>query len=350
MINVRIDGIGTASPEYIVDQQMVKSTVERVFGASVKDLSRLLQVFEHDHIQTRRFVRPPEWYAEHHGFAEANAVYAESALHLASKAARIALNGREDKVEAIVVASTTGIMTPSLDAALIQALGLSLNTKRLPIFGLGCAAGVAGLARAAELSRALNGGLVLFIAVEICSVTFQQTDTSKSNIVGSSIFGDGAAAVCVSSRGSGPIIGKGFSSLFPDTQDIMGWDVTDTGLRVRFSRDIPSFVLEHIPTVVAEACASWGISLVDITDVIAHPGGAKVLEAYAVAIGKPRSAFDISRDVLREYGNMSSVSVLFVLERWMHSSAHQGYALMSALGPGFSAEQLLLTIDNHLIA
>ncbi|MBP6510938.1 MAG: stilbene synthase [Candidatus Kapabacteria bacterium] len=343
MINVRIDGIGTASPEYIVDQEIVRATVERVFGESVQDLSRLLHVFEHGHIQTRRFVRPPEWYATEHGFAESNAVYAESAVTLATEAARTALAGREKDVVGIVVASTTGIMTPSLDAALIQTLGLPLHTKRLPIFGLGCAAGVAGLARAAEMSRALGGGLVLFVAVEICSVTFQQSDTSKSNIVGSSIFGDGAAAVCVSSNGTGPTIIGSYSTLFPGTEDIMGWDVADTGLRVRFSRDIPSFVRQHLPTVLDDACASWSIARNEITSIIAHPGGAKVLDAYAEATGMPPSTFTIARTILRDYGNMSSVSVLFVLNEFLNTTNTPGYAIMSALGPGFSAEQILMT-------
>lgn len=343
MINVRIDGSGTAVPEYIVDQEIVRATVERVFGGSVQDLSRLLQVFEHGHIQTRRFVRPAEWYATEHGLAESTAVYAESAVRLSTEAARIALAGRENDVVGIVVASTTGIMTPSLDAALIQTLGLSLHTKRLPIFGLGCAAGVAGLARAAEMSRALSGGLVLFVAVEICSVTFQQSDGSKSNIVGSSIFGDGAAAVCVSSTGTGPEIIGSYSTLFPNTEDIMGWDVADTGLRVRFSRDIPSFVRQHLPTVLQDACTSWGITPADITSIIAHPGGAKVLDAYADATGMPPSTFTIARNILRTYGNMSSASVLFVLHEYLSTPSTPGYALMSALGPGFSAEQLLMT-------
>jgi len=342
MITVHIDGVGTAVPEYIVDQSMVRATVERVFSGSVEDLPRLLQVFEHGHIHTRRFVRPPEWYATEHGLAEANAVYAESAVSLATQAARTALAGREKDVVGIVVASTTGIMTPSLDAALIQTLGLSIHTKRLPIFGLGCAAGVAGLARAAEMSRALGGGLVLFVAVEICSVTFQQSDRSKSNIVGSSIFGDGAAAVCISSTGTGPTIIGSYSTLFPGTEDIMGWDVADTGLRVRFSRDIPSFVLQHLPTVLSDACTSWGITPADIKSFIAHPGGAKVLDAYAEATGMPPSTFTIARNILRDYGNMSSASVLFVLNEYLNTTQTPGYAIMSALGPGFSAEQLLL--------
>ncbi|MBC8124728.1 MAG: stilbene synthase [Candidatus Kapabacteria bacterium] len=343
MIDVRIVGVGTAVPKNIVDQASIRKIIHDLFHSSVADLPRLLTVYDHEHIQTRRFVRPPEWYAEPRGFAESNAVYSESAIDLATEAARIALSSRESEVAAIVVASTTGIMTPSLDAALIQTLGLSQHVARIPIFGLGCAAGVAGLARAADLSRALGGRLVLFVAVEICSVTFQHSDASRSNIIGSSIFGDGAAAVCVGASATGPIIMGGYSTLFPDTEDIMGWDVTDTGLRVRFSRDIPSFIQSHLPHVISDACALWGISVEDIGSYIAHPGGAKVLEAYADATGKPLDSFRHSFDVLREHGNMSSASVLFVLERWLNDSATRSrYTVMSALGPGFSAEQILL--------
>lgn len=345
MTSIRIAGIGTAVPEFIVDQSMIRSTVERIFGNRVKDLKRLLHVFEHDHISTRRFVRPPNWYAEEHGFAATNAVFAASAIELATEAARKALAGRESAVHAVVVASTTGIMTPSLDAALVGSLGLSVHTTRIPIFGLGCAAGVSGLARAADLSRAFDGAPVLFVAVEICSATFQKLDASRSNIIGSSIFGDGAGAVLVSSEGTGSVVNRGFSTLFPNTEDIMGWDVADTGLRVRFSRDIPSFVRAHIPSALAQACQAWGIEGRDVGDIIAHPGGAKVLEAYAEATGKPLESFHHAFDILRDYGNMSSASVLFVLERWMNDATPKPrYSIMSALGPGFSAEQLLLSL------
>ena len=343
MIDVCIVGVGTAVPKNIVDQASIRTIIQNVFHNSVEDLARLLNVFDHEHIHTRHFVQPVEWYTTPHGFAESNAVYSQAAVQLATEAARKAIQGREAEVAAIVVVSTTGIMTPSLDAALIQTLGLSPNVVRIPIFGLGCAAGVAGLARAAELSRVLHGKLVVFVAVEICSVTFQHSDTSRSNIIGSSIFGDGAAAVCVGAGLTGPIIMGGYSTLFPNTEDIMGWDVSDTGLRVRFSRDIPTFVRSHLPQVLVDACASWGIDVEDIGSFIAHPGGAKVLEAYADATGKPRESFHHAFDVLRENGNMSSVSVLFVLERWLNDTLPRSrYAVMSALGPGFSAEQVLL--------
>lgn len=348
MMPVRIAGTGTAVPDHVVDQAMVRGIVERVFGTRVADLAHLLGVFAHDHIVERRFVRPAEWYAHDHGFAATNAVYAEEAVRLGTQAARVACAGREADVAAIVVASTTGIMTPSLDAALIATLGCSPRIARIPIFGLGCAAGVSGLARAADLCRGLGGRPVLFVAVEICSVTFQRGDASKANIVGSSLFGDGAAAVLLAADGTGPAIAGHAGMLYPDTEDIMGWDVGDAGLRVRFSRDIPTFVRANIPALVSEACTAWNIEQGAITDIIAHPGGAKVIDAYAEALGLPPERFRHATDVLRTYGNMSSASVLFVLERWLaerraNPAQPVGYAMMSALGPGFSAELLLLT-------
>lgn len=343
MISVGIQGIGTAVPDHIVDQHSVRETVKRVFGGRVPNLTRLLSVFEHDHIHRRYFVRPPEWYERDHGFGETNAVFAESALDLAEAAARAAAAEIMHKVRAVVVVSSTGVMTPTLDAALIQRLGLPASTKRLPIFGLGCAGGVSGLARAAELSRALGGAFVLLVAVEICSVTFRHSDTRKSNIVASSIFGDGAAAVLVGGEGGGPQIIDSHSTLFADTYDIMGWDVTDDGLAVRFSRDIPTFVRENIPRVLESACGEWNIKRSDVRDVIAHPGGSKVLEAYSEATALPAETFDIARSVLRDFGNMSSASVLFVLEQWLCSDAlRPRYSVMAALGPGFSSELVLL--------
>lgn len=343
MSDIRIVNAATAVPQYVVNQSMVRGIVERVFGERVHDLDRLLRVFEHDHIHTRHFVRPTEWYERDHGFGEANAVFAESALELSVRAARAAAADRIADVRAIVVVSSTGVMTPSLDAALIQSLGLDTSTRRLPIFGLGCAGGVAGLARAAEMSRGLGGALVLMVAVEICSVTFRQSDTRKSNIVASSIFGDGAAAVLVGAEGTGPVIVDSHSTLFPDTHDIMGWDVTDNGLSVRFSRDIPAFVREHVPSVLKKAFTSWGIPREELREVIAHPGGSKVLEAYADATGLAAATFNGSREVLRNYGNMSSASVLFVLHQWLNSNVQRPrYSLMAALGPGFSSELLLL--------
>ena len=199
------------------------------------------------------------------------------------------------------------------------------------------------MARAAELSRALHGKPVLMVAVEICTATFQRRDISKSNIIATSLFADGAGAVVVRAGTNGPVICESFSTLFPDTEDMMGWDVTDDGLRVRFARSIPAFIEEHLPVVLQQACTAWGIEPSHLQTYITHPGGQKVLDAFADAVGCERSSLAHSYNVLRDFGNMSAVSVLFVLHAMLTEQAHrEGYGLMSALGPGFSAEQLLL--------
>lgn len=346
MTGIRIQGVGTALPEHVCDQAYVRRVVENLFGERVENLERLLKVFDHLHIEKRYFARDPEWYRKDRGFGEANDLFIETALKLSAKAAQEAIDIADAAPEdfaGIVVASTTGVMTPSLEAHLVQDLGLPLHSVRLPLFGLGCAGGVAGLARAAELSSGRDGAPVLFVAVEICSATFQRNDLSKSNLIGTSIFGDGAAAVVVGRAESGPEILGSYHRLFPETYDIMGWDVIDSGMKVRFSRDIPNFVRTHLPMVLEEACSAWGITQDDIVSYITHPGGAKVLDSFAEVIRRDRRTLAASHEILRRYGNMSSASILFVLENMLaNGELEHGYGLMSALGPGFSSDQLLL--------
>ncbi|MGI9537318.1 MAG: type III polyketide synthase [Desulfocapsaceae bacterium] len=346
MTGIRIRGIGTAVPEHVCDQAYVRKVVENMFSERVENLERLLKVFDHLHIERRYFARDPEWYLKDRGFGEANDLFIETATKLSTSAAVQAISNAEmsaDEFCGIVVASTTGVMTPSLEAHLVQELEMPLHVVRMPLFGLGCAGGVAGLARAAELSVGRGGAPVLFVAVEICSATFQRNDLSKSNLIGTSIFGDGAAALVVGKAARGPEVIGSYHRLFPKTYDIMGWDIVDNGMKVRFSRDIPNFVRASLPMVLEEAYASWGISQDDIVSYITHPGGAKVLEAFAEVICRAPEMLAASHDILRSYGNMSSASILFVLEHMLNNrELKTGYALMSALGPGFSSDQLLL--------
>ena len=341
-----IAGTGTAVPSHVVRQADVRAIVEPLFAESVSGLDRLLEVFDHTHIHTRHFVCPPEWYGRDHSWSEATDVYRDAAIRLSVQAATQALERAScdaEEVAGVVAVSSTGIMTPSLDSHVARALGLRPTVKRLPIFGLGCAGGVAGVARAAELSRALQGKPVLMVAVEICTATFQRRDISKSNVIATSLFADGAGAVVVRADTNGPVVCESFSALFPDTEDMMGWDVTDDGLRVRFARSIPAFIEEHLPIVLQQACAAWDIEPSQVQTYITHPGGQKVLDAFADAVGCQRASLAHSYNVLRDFGNMSAASVLFVLHAILTDQAHhEGYGLMSALGPGFSAEQLLL--------
>lgn len=346
MNEARIVGIGTALPDHVVTQHDVRDVVAALFGDRFSQIERILHVFDHDHIRTRRFVRPISWYAEPHGFRDCNDVYIESATDLATVAAARAIESSghtASEISAVVVVSTTGIATPSIEAQVIQRLQCAPTTSRIPIVGLGCAGGVAGLARAAEICTARDGAPVLLIAVEICSVTFQRGQPTKSNIVASSIFGDGAAAVVISGSGTGPRVSHGYSELFPDTADIMGWDVIDTGLNVRFSRDIPDFVRSNMADVLDRFLSHAGLRRHQISTFVAHPGGAKVLDAYADVLGVPSANVNTAKDVLQEVGNISSASVLFVLERELQQHHEQGgRGLCLALGPGFSAEFCLL--------
>ncbi|HEX7969954.1 MAG TPA: 3-oxoacyl-[acyl-carrier-protein] synthase III C-terminal domain-containing protein, partial [Stellaceae bacterium] len=239
-------------------------------------------------------------------------------------------------IDAVVVVSTTGVATPSLDARLMDRLGLRRDVRRLPIFGLGCAGGVLGLARAADLARARPASRVLLLVVELCALCFRKNDTAKSNIVATALFGDGAAACIVSCRGDGPVLGAAGEHTWPETLDIMGWDVAEDGLKAVFSRDIPALVRRHMRDVAGNFLARHELRLEDIDRFVCHPGGAKVLTALEEAFGLRDGALGHGRDVLRDYGNMSAATVLFVLQRELRAGA-TGRLLVTALGPGFTA-------------
>lgn len=341
----RILGIATAVPQYGVEQQAVKQFAAGLFEEKFHGLDRMLSIFEHGNIKNRHFACPLEWYSQQHTFNEANGQFEKIALELTHAAAAKAIEKAgilAAEIGGVVFVTSTGITTPTLDAKLIQRLGLSLHALRLPVWGLGCAGGVTGMARAADLAKAVPGRFILLVAVELCSITFQRNDFSKSNLVGTSIFADGAAAVVIGTGVSGPEIIASHSTLFPDTEDIMGWDVVDSGLKVRFSRDIPGIIRRYLPSLLAEACDEWGIEQKQLRHYVVHPGGAKVLTAYSESLGLIPGKLSVAQEILENYGNMSSASVFFVLEEHINNTcATNDYGVMLALGPGFSAEQVL---------
>jgi alkylresorcinol/alkylpyrone synthase len=346
--------VGTALPQHRVAQSEVQNLCRALFSQRFRDLERLISVFDNGQIQSRFLCEPLQWLSEDHSFAEKNSRYVEHALQLGEQAARQALHRANLDISAIgtvLFVSTTGLATPSLDSLLLKRLGASVHTRRLPIWGLGCAGGASGLARAAELAQA-TGQAVLLIAVELCSLTFQRHDYSKSNIIATSLFADGAAAVVISPTGNPntpnmKLMG-GFSTLWPDTEDVMGWDIIETGLKVRFSRDVPSLVMNLMRENIELASSSVGLSRTDLRHFVTHPGGLKVLNAYIAALELPSDALDHSFAVLAECGNMSSVSVLFVLERFLREQSKWTageYGVVSAMGPGFSAEHVFFQIQ-----
>jgi alkylresorcinol/alkylpyrone synthase len=337
----RLLALKSAVPPYTLDQSDVAVRAGALFQKS-RDIARLMPVFESTGIERRYSCVPIDWYNQPHGWTDRNALYIENSVALFEKLtldllAEAGLK-RED-IDAIVVSSTTGIATPSLDALVIQKLGLRRDIRRLPIFGLGCAGGVVGLTRAAELAQAHPGSRVLFLVVELCALTFRKDDTSKSNIVATALFGDGAAGAILSTEGKGPVIGPGGEHTWPDSLGVMGWDVEEDGLKAVFSQSIPSLVANDFKAILQNYLQVNDMRLADIDGFACHPGGAKVLDALEDSFGIPRGALVDSRGVLRDYGNMSAVTALFVLERmkWRDKKI-----LMTALGPGFSAVFLMI--------
>ena len=346
----RVLSVATAVPRHCVSQGTARDFARLMFSETYRDVERLLPIFDNANIDNRHFCMPAEWFGEDHTFPEKNALYIKHALDLSEKAAMRALDkaGAEPgDVGAIFFVSTTGISTPSLDSKLMFRLGLPEHVRRVPIWGLGCAGGAGGLARAADYARAYPEKPVLLVGVELCGLTFVKGDRSKSNLVGTSLFADGAAAVLLGSGAgeTGPEIHGSYSTTWPETEDVMGWDLVEAGLQVRFAKSVPQIVHEKMRGNLEAACTSLGLGLEDLRHFVLHPGGTKVLEAYEETLELGPDGLDLSWEILRNYGNMSSVSVLFVLERFLedYPVGSGEYGTISALGPGFSAEHVLFS-------
>jgi alkylresorcinol/alkylpyrone synthase len=356
MNDPRILAVATATPPFSYTQREVRAFAARLFSGLLKEDSRLLEVFDHAEIGTRYSCVPIEWISEPRTFAEKNARYVEEAVNLGSEVTRRVLERAHMDaagVDHVIFISSTGISTPSLDALIANRVGFRPDVRRTPVWGLGCAGGAAGLSRARDFALADPHARVLVIALELCSLTFLTGDVSKRNLVALSLFGDGAAAVIVGGH-KAPANGRGdtrtlsirgsHSTLWKDTLDVMGWDLDESGLRVVFSRSIPSIVTEHVRPSLEAFLAAHQLVRDDVRHFIAHPGGIKVLRAYADALGLAPAALVHARDVLRNFGNMSSPSCLFVLERFLQSGdiAEGDHGVVMALGPGFSAEYVLV--------
>jgi|SRR5579871_90697 len=334
----RLLALKSAVPPYLLSQQDVLERAARLFGCH-KDIERLLKVFPNTGIERRFSCVPIDWYERDHGWRERNALYLENAVKLLETVTLALLEQAElepDDLDAIVVTSTTGIATPSLDALLVEKLKLRRDIRRLPIFGLGCAGGVIGLARAAELVTARPGARVLFLVVEFCALTFRRNDHSKSNIIATALFGDGAAGAILSTSGDGRPLEAAGEHTWPHSLDIMGWEIEDDGLKTRFSQSIPTLVANEFGTALHAFLRKNDIPFDEIKGFACHPGGAKVLDALEAVFGVAEGGLCESRAVLRDFGNMSAATALFVLER-LNWKSGEGRILLSAMGPGFTA-------------
>lgn len=349
----RIEAVATVVPPYVVHQEESMTLARQFFQEAFDDIDRLLGVFAHSQIQKRHFCMPIDWFSEDRGFAEKNQLYVEHAEALAVDAVSRCLDKAAvaaESIDCLMFVSSTGIATPSMDSRLVNRLGLRPDITRVPLWGLGCAGGAMGLSRACEYARAYPQRRVLLVSVELCGLTFIRQDMSKSNLVATCLFGDGAAAVLVdgdevplSSHGPKLNFCGSRTTTWPDTLDVMGWELTEPGLRVIFSRDIPTLIKQSMKENVVNFLQPLDSSIEELRHFIFHPGGAKVLTAYQQSLGISPEATRLSEEVLYNYGNMSSPTVLFVLEKTMEQHWEVGdRGLMAALGPGFSSELLLL--------
>lgn len=346
LVQPRINGLGTSVPSNRLAQADAKEFFFELFREGLEDIDRLITVFDTGLIKTRYMAEPLEWMREDHTFGEKNSLVIKHTTQIAAQAARKAIEKARvltKDISILVFVSSSCVATPSLDALLIQEIGLSRHTAREPMVGLGCAGGVAGLSLAADLARSHPGQNVLFVAAELNSLTFQRSDLSRPNLVSTSLFGDGAAAVVLNTWGNGPKLIGSHNTLLPKTEWVMGWDIIETGLKVRIAADIPAVVLAQLPQLFEDACDKWGVSRQQIKHFILHPGGAKVLDGFVQTLDLTEQHLTHSSGVLRDYGNMSSPTVLFVLDHFINDSPKKGeYGLMVGFGPGFSADQALL--------
>lgn len=345
-----IRSVATAVPATRVDQDLAEAFARRRFADRLPDLERLLPLFANAGIRTRYFAAPREWFEAEHDLAAKSALYVTEATRLSAAAAGSALVRADlepGDVDYIIYVNTTGLATPSIDARLINVLGLRHDVRRTPIWGLGCAGGAAGLAHAYHYALAHPRARILVIATELCGLTFLPNDVSKANLVATALFADGAAAAVVAGddeAGPGLRILGTRSRFYPDSLDVMGWTVLQDGLQVVFAQRIPEIVEQTAHEDVTGFLREFGLVQADIDAWLLHPGGARVLQAYATALALSPEQLEPSAGVLRDYGNMSSATVLYVLERHLarHGAGRGGHGLLSALGPGFCSESLLL--------
>ncbi|WP_414462211.1 type III polyketide synthase [Hyphomicrobium sp. DY-1] len=344
---VEILSIATANPSRRYAQEDVLANAAEVFP----QFARLNSLFAHTGVAHRYMCQPMSWYRERHSWEERTAAYQSSALDLMERVALEAISRAGLKlsdIDALVTNTITGLAIPSLDALLMNRLDFSPAVERLPIFGLGCGGGVAGLSRAARLAQAQPGGNVLFITVDLCSLCIRPNDASATMFVASALFGDGAAAVVLRASADGsrapsartgmqrPTLIASGEHLWRGTRHIMGWDVKEDGFGVVLSPELPALMRANLAPVANAFLERHDLKLSDLKGYLFHPGGRKVLETAEDVLNLDRSDLAHSWAVLRDFGNMSSATALFILARAIRQN-DKGLHLLAAFGPGFSA-------------
>jgi alkylresorcinol/alkylpyrone synthase len=348
MAEAVIAATATAVPEFVVSREEVKTYFGQVFPLEGARLEAMMAVVDNSAIRQRFCILPVDELIRPRSLEKISRQYQEHSIRLGRAVAGECLERarvRPEEIDLIITVSCTGVMIPSLDAHLANAMGFRSNVRRLPITELGCAGGAAAIARGRDFLLAFPRAKVLIVAVELASLTFQRGSLSQANLISSILFGDGAAAAVMTGDGAtGPRVLDTESYLFPESIDAMGFDLKETGFHIVLSRDVPDMIRGRIRHLVECFLRRHGLVPEEIDAFVLHPGGRKLLLAVEEELGLPRERTQPSWDVLAEYGNLSSASVLFVLHEWMTNRRIEpgGTGLMAAFGPGFTAEQLLL--------
>jgi alkylresorcinol/alkylpyrone synthase len=343
-----ISATATAVPSFTLTPDDVKTYMRKVFDVGERRLDAIMSVIDHAQVRNRYAVIPVDSIVQPRSLEQISRDYQEHAVKLGREAAERCLERAAmpaSDIDLIITVSCTGFMIPSLDAHLINLMGFRSNVRRLPITELGCAAGAMALSRAAEFLRACPGKSVLIVAVELATLTFQRGDLSQANLISCVLFGDGAAAAIVTGRPvAGPQILDAETYTFPQSLDAMGFDLRDSGFHIVLSKDVPQMIRGKIRELADDFLARSGLTLKSMGAFILHPGGQKLLSYVEEELGLTRCDTQVSWDVLGEYGNLSSATILFILHEWSTRKRMKpgDYGFAAAFGPGFSAEMLLL--------
>lgn len=340
MSSAALLSLATSVPPHIFLQKDILSAAWDVFGSRFPDYERFASIFANTGIIKRHGVKPFEWYLAQRGWPERTAAFFEGAEALFIEVATKALANAGLKpadVDTVVTVCSTGIATPSLDARVAARMGFRFDISRVPVFGLGCAGGASGLSIASRLAQARPGTNVLMVTVELCTLALRLDELTKANIIATSLFGDGAAAIVLrAGDGGDTLIEATGEHLWPNTLDVMGWNVDPLGFGVILRRTVPEFVTSELKPALTQILGRMKLSTGDIDKFICHPGGAKVIDAIETALSLDQGTLEHERAVIADYGNMSAPTVLFILERTL-AKGLPPRSLLTALGPGFTA-------------
>ncbi len=347
---MRIASAASAFPRHSYDQQTIVHALQSVWGDKIQRPELLERLHRNTGVDRRHLVLPLEGYLPLDTWGKVNDVWIEAAQELGSTAICRAITplGLDPKdIDALFFVTVTGVASPSIDARLVNRMGLSPRIKRNPIFGLGCVAGVAGVARAADYVRAFPEQIAVLLSVEICSLTWQRHDLSVANLISTGLFGDGAAAVVIGGAETGmpgPQIIDTRSTFYPHTERVMGWDISEKGFQIVLSPEVPEVIEKNLRNDVDGFLAEHGMKRSDISSWIIHTGGPKVLDAVAAALELKDGELEPSWNCLSRVGNLSSASVLVVLEDFLANRRGEPgtYSVMAAMGPGFCSEVVLI--------